>query len=74
MSPITSVLRIRPAAPARAKMGQMSNRSSNRPELRLLGSFRKSSASALARFLTVAAPFRHGTAMRQHADRRENTR
>jgi hypothetical protein len=40
MLPITSLLRIPPVAPARAKMGRMSNRSSNRRELRVLGSFR----------------------------------
>jgi hypothetical protein len=38
--PITSLLRIPAVAPARAKMGQMSNLSSCRRELRVLGSFR----------------------------------
>jgi hypothetical protein len=40
MLPITSLLRIPTVAPARAKMGQMSKRSSNRLDLRFLGSFR----------------------------------
>ena len=38
--PITSLLRTPAVAPARTKMGQMSNRSSNHRELRVLGSFR----------------------------------
>jgi hypothetical protein len=76
MLPVASVLRIPPATPARTKMGQVPNRSSNRPELRLLGSFRNFAVGSFRnrRYPPVAAPFRYGAAMRQHADRRENSR